>query len=232
MMTTGSRVLRIAPSILSADFGQLAEEVAAVTEAGADWVHVDVMDGHFAPNLTVGPAVVAAVRRATHLPLDVHLMVRSPEELLGAFCDAGADLLTVHLEACTHLQRTLAAIRELGMRPGVALNPHTPLDGLEYVKDDLDLVLLMSVNPGFGGQAFLPAVLSKVRSLRERVLAWDKEIDMEVDGGISPANIARVARAGADVFVAGTAVFGSSDYEQAIRLLRAKAAQAVQDIGA
>ena len=163
----------LAPSVLSADFGRLAEEVAAVTEAGADWIHVDVMDGRFVPNLTIGPPVVAALRRASRLPLDVHLMIERPDELLGAFRDAGADVLTVHVEACVHLQRTLARIRSLGMRAGVALNPHTPPESIRYVLEDVDLVLVMTVNPGFGGQSFLPAMLPKLQRLRELLAAGD-----------------------------------------------------------
>ncbi len=215
--------VRIAPSILSADFGHLAQQVQAVEAAGADWIHVDVMDGQFVPNLTIGPPVVAALRRATDLPLDVHLMIERPAGLLEAFAEAGADRLCVHAEACVHLQRVLARIRSLGCSAGVALNPHTPLECLEYVLDDLDHVLLMTVNPGFGGQRFLPAMLPKIERLAARLAGPYKGVDIEVDGGISPANVARVAQAGARVFVAGTAVFGQPDYEQAIRELRAKA---------
>ena len=217
-----SRV-RIAPSILSADFGRLGEEVAAVAAAGADWIHVDVMDGQFVPNLTIGPPVVAALRKATQLPLDVHLMVERPAGLLDAFAAAGADRISVHAEACVHLQRVLARIRQLGCKAGVALNPHTPLHVLDYVLDDLDQVVLMTVNPGFGGQRLLPAVLTKVRHLSERLGGPYKGVDIEVDGGITPGNVARVAQAGARVFVAGTAVFGQRDYGQAIRELRGHA---------
>ncbi|MDY0058187.1 MAG: ribulose-phosphate 3-epimerase [Myxococcota bacterium] len=227
----------LAPSVLSADFGRLAEEVAAVTEAGADWIHVDVMDGRFVPNLTIGPPVLAALRRASRLPLDVHLMIERPDELLGAFRDAGADVLTVHVEACVHLQRTLARIRSLGMRAGVALNPHTPPESIRYVLDDVDLVLVMTVNPGFGGQSFLPAMLPKLQRLRELLAAGDparaplqsapgagaapeNRVDIEVDGGISPATIGEAAAAGATVFVAGNAVFAQPDYRRALLALR------------
>ncbi|MBM4321496.1 MAG: ribulose-phosphate 3-epimerase, partial [Deltaproteobacteria bacterium] len=180
-----SRALRIAPSILSADFGRLAEEVAAVTAAGADLIHVDVMDGHFVPNLTLGPVVVAAVRRATSLPLDVHLMTERPDSLLESFRDAGADLLTVHLEACPHLQRTLGRIRELGLRAGVALNPHSSPLLLEHVLDVVDLVLVMTVNPGFGGQSFIRGMVPKIARLRRMLDERRLSAELEVDGGIN-----------------------------------------------
>jgi len=228
-----SRTLRIAPSILSADFGRLAEEVAAATEAGADWIHVDVMDGQFVPNLSIGPPVVSAVRKATQLPLDVHLMIQRPEAMLEPFRDAGADGLTVHLEGSTHLQRTLARIRELGLKAGVALNPHTPASLLEYVLDDLDLVLVMTVNPGFGSQTMIPSVLQKVKRLRRTLDGREKAIDIEVDGGIHPATVAQAAAAGATVFVAGSGVFMQPDYVEAIRALRSGAlAGAGLDFGA
>ena len=211
---------RIAPSILAADFGRLAEEVQAVERAGADWIHVDVMDGSFVPNITIGPVVTRAVRAATSLPVDVHLMIDGPDRYVEAFREAGADSITVHAEAVTHLHRSLQAIRSVGARAGVSLNPHTPAEVLEYVLDELDLVLVMSVNPGFGGQAYIPAVESKVRRLaqwrRERGLAFD----IEIDGGIKPATIAAAANAGVDVFVAGSAVFGADDYAVAIASLR------------
>ena len=211
---------KLAPSILSADFGRLAEEVQAVDEAGADWIHVDVMDGHFVPNLTIGPLVVEAVRRATELPLDVHLMVSAPDALLAAFAEAGADSVTVHAEVAHHLHRTVYAIKELGARAGVALNPHTPLDVLDVLLRDLDLVLLMTVNPGFGGQGYIEAVEPKIRRLRQRVEALSSAVDIQVDGGIEARNIARVAEAGANVFVAGSAVFGSEDYRAMLSAMR------------
>ncbi len=208
--------IRIAPSILSADFGRLAEEVRAVEAAGADWIHVDVMDGRFVPNITIGPLVVEAVRKCTRLPVDVHLMIVEPERYVEAFAKAGADLVTVHAEASPHLHRTLQAIRAAGARPGVVLNPATPLDAIEYVLGDVALVLLMSVNPGFGGQSYIPAVTEKVRRLRRMADERGLELDIEVDGGIKASTVGAVAEAGANVFVAGTAVFGAPDYRAAI----------------
>jgi ribulose-phosphate 3-epimerase len=212
--------LRIAPSILSADFGRLAEEVRAVEVAGADAIHVDVMDGHFVPNLTLGPGVVKAIRKATKLPVDVHLMVEAPERSLAAYVEAGADVLSVHLEACPHLHRTIQQIRAAGAMPAVALNPHTPLEGLEYVLEDLSMVLVMSVDPGFGGQSFIPSALRKIERLRAMAVTRGIELSIEVDGGIGPANAGAVVAAGADTLVAGSAVFGRSDYASAIEELR------------
>ena len=216
--------IRIAPSILSADLGRLADEVREVEAAGADWIHVDVMDGRFVPNITVGPPIVAAVRRATRLPIDVHLMIVEPERYLEAFAEAGADVLSVQLEATRHVQRTLSSIRALGKRAGLVLNPHTTEDSIRYVLGDVDQVLVMSVNPGFGGQAFLPLALPKLRALRERFEREGLDVDLEVDGGISPATARSVVEAGANVLVAGTAVFGQLDRRRAIAELRAAAA--------
>ncbi len=214
-----SRRVRIAPSLLSADFAALGD-AAATVEAVADLLHFDVMDGHFVPNLTVGPPVVEALRRRTRLPLDVHLMIEAPERLLADFARAGATHLTVHAEACPHLHRTVQHIRELGMRPGVALNPATPLEFLDYLLPELDLVLVMSVNPGFGGQRFIPFALEKVAALRRRLDACRSAAELEVDGGIKLDNCRDVARAGATILVAGSAVFGAPDPRGAVLKMR------------
>lgn len=200
--------IKIAPSILSSDFARLGEDVARAEAGGADWIHVDVMDGHFVPNITIGPPVVKALRRVTELPLDVHLMIEAPERYLEPFADAGADYLTVHVEACVHLHRTVERIRELGVRPGVALNPATPLSALEEILPYVDLVLVMTVNPGFGGQQYIPTSTEKVARLRSELAArnlWG--VELEVDGGISPKTAGDVTEAGATVLVAGAAVF-------------------------
>jgi len=217
----------IAPSILSADFARLGEEVIALERSGADWAHVDVMDGRFVPNMTIGPLVVQALRRVTKLPLDVHLMIVEPERYVADFAEAGADIITVHAEACTHLHRVLQQIRSLGKKAGVSLNPHTPEEVLRYVLDLTDLVLVMSVNPGFGGQAFIPAALPKLQAIRSMIQASGRPIHLEVDGGIKPGTARQVIEAGADVLVAGNAVFSSKehgkDYAAAIRAIRADA---------
>jgi ribulose-phosphate 3-epimerase len=210
----------VAPSILSADLGRIAEEVREVELGGADWVHVDVMDGRFVPNITLGPVVVKAVRRATRLPLDVHLMIVEPERYLEAFAEAGADCISVHVEASPHLQRTLAEIRRLGKRAGVVLNPHTHEDSVRYVLGDVDLVLVMSVNPGFGGQRFLPAVVPKIAALRSMIDDAGLDVALEVDGGIGPETARQVVDAGARVLVAGTAIFGQPDRRAAIEAIR------------
>jgi ribulose-phosphate 3-epimerase len=210
----------VAPSVLAADFGRLAEEVQAVAAAGADWIHVDVMDGCFVPNITLGPAVVQALRRATSLPLDVHLMITAPSLHLAAFAGAGADILTVHAEACPHLHRTLQEIRSLKVRSGVAFNPATPIDALEHVLDLTDLVVVMSVNPGFGGQRFIKAIVPKIEAVRCLADRAGHAVDVEVDGGITADSAGLVAGAGANVLVAGTAVFGTADYAAAIRAIR------------
>jgi ribulose-phosphate 3-epimerase len=217
------RPIRIAPSILAADFGRLAAEVEGVARAGADWLHVDVMDGHFVPNLTIGPPVVKALRRATALPLDVHLMIEAPERSLAEYAAAGADRIGVHVEACPHLHRTLQQIRALGKQACVVLNPATPAAAVEPVLGELDQVLVMSVNPGFGGQSFIEGVLPKIAQLRRWIDERELAVELEVDGGITPDTIERAARAGANVFVAGTAVFGAGDYAAAIADLRKRA---------
>ena len=211
----------IAPSILSADFARLGEEVEAGLAAGADVIHFDVMDNHYVPNLTIGPLVCAALRkRGIKAPIDVHLMVQPVDELARAFAAAGASWISFHPEATRHVDRTISLIRELGCRPGLALNPATPLDCLDYTLPHLDLVLVMSVNPGFGGQAFIPGTLPKLRAVRERIAALGRPVMLEVDGGIKADNIRRVAEAGADVFVAGSAIFGSADYAATIKRMR------------
>jgi ribulose-phosphate 3-epimerase len=211
---------KIAPSILSADFSKLAEEVKAVEQAGADYIHVDVMDGHFVPNITVGPIIVASVKGVTKLPLDVHLMISNPDDFIDDFVQAGANILTIHAEAGYHLHRSLQHIRKAGAKPAVSLNPASPLSMIEYVLDDIDMVLLMTVNPGFGGQDFIPEVIPKIKRLREMIDKRGLDIELEVDGGIGPKTINRVSSAGADVFVAGSAIFFTDDYAETIRLMR------------
>ncbi len=218
--------VRLAPSILSADFTQLGAQIAAVERGGADQLHLDVMDGHFVPNLTIGPAIVAAARRTTRLPLDVHLMVTNPERHLEVFAEAGASMISVHAEADPHLNRTIATIRRLGCRAGVALNPSTPLAALEEVAGELDLVLVMSVNPGFGGQAFIPGSESKIARVRELLARAGSRADIEVDGGIDQHNIRAVVAAGATIVVAGAAIFGAQDPESASRTLKILATEA------
>ncbi len=210
----------IAPSLLSADFARLAEEIARVERGGAGLIHLDVMDGHFVPNLTIGPAVVRAVRRRTRLPLDVHLMIENPERFVAAFAEAGATSLTVHAEVCLHLHRTIEQIREAGLKAGVALNPATPLQSIEYMLDQVDLILLMSVNPGFGGQAFIPFVLKKIEELAWRLARISPRPELEVDGGIKADNCRQIARAGATILVAGSAIFGAGDPQAAIRKMQ------------
>jgi ribulose-phosphate 3-epimerase len=210
----------ISPSILSADFSRLGEEIRAVAAAGADYIHIDVMDGHFVPNITVGPLIVEAARRATDLPLDVHLMIENADAYIDAFAKAGSTILTVHPETGYHLQRTLRAIRDAGMRPAVALNPATPLSAIEYVLDDVDMILIMTVNPGFGGQSFIGAMMEKIRALREMLDRMDYDIAIEVDGGIVVDNIGEVCRAGADMFVSGSGIFKTPDYATTIARMK------------
>jgi ribulose-phosphate 3-epimerase len=218
---------KIAPSILSADFNRLAEEVIAVEQAGADYIHVDVMDGHFVPNLTIGPPVIASLRRVTSLPLDVHLMIQDPDTFLEPFLVAGADILTVHVEASVHLHRTLAEIRKRGARAGLTLNPATPLCLIEPAMEWADLILVMTVNPGFGGQEFIPATLPKVERVRQWIDEKGLKAELEVDGGIKVENIGLLAKAGADVFVSGSEIFKRDDYGQTITAMREKIRQAL-----
>ncbi len=216
----------VAPSILSADFARLGAEIKEVEAGGAALIHIDVMDGHFVPNITIGPAVTAAVRGVTQLPLDCHLMIEEPSRYAPAFVEAGAEMVSVHLEAERHLQRTLSAIRELGAKAGVVLNPATPLSALREILPEADYVLLMSVNPGFGGQSFIPAALDKLRAARRLIDSSGRDIRLEIDGGVKVDNIAAAAAAGADTFVAGSAIFGSEDYAATIRAMRAEIAKA------
>jgi ribulose-phosphate 3-epimerase len=210
----------IAPSILSADFSRLGEDIKAVEAAGADVIHVDVMDGHFVPNITIGPLVVKAVRKVTDLPLDVHLMISDADSYIEDFANAGADWITVHVEACPHLHRTIHQIRAMGKKAGAVLNPATSLTTLEQILPDLDLVMLMSVNPGFGGQSFIESSLGKIKMLRQMLDDIGSKAGIEVDGGVSPATIARITEAGANIFVAGSAVFGQDDYQASISELK------------
>ena len=209
----------LAPSILSADFARLGEEINAVIKAGADVIHVDVMDGHFVPNITIGPPVVASVRKICDVPLDVHLMISDADKYIDSFAAAGADWITVHVEACTHLHRTIQHIKKLGKKAGVVLNPATPLSSLDYILEDVDLVMLMSVNPGFGGQSFIPSTLDKTRALKERIDRLGLPIGIEIDGGVSPETIADISAAGVNIFVAGSAVF-KGDYQQTVSELK------------
>jgi ribulose-phosphate 3-epimerase len=210
----------IAPSILSADFSRLGQDVQKVIDAGADWIHADVMDGHFVPNITFGPMVVAAVRSLTDLPIDVHLMIEAPERYIGAFADAGASHISVQVETCVHLHRTIGQIKEAGAKAGVVLNPATPLAAVNWILSDVDYVLVMSVNPGFGGQAFIPSSLDKIRALRQLIDTQEPDVQIEIDGGVNRDTIGAIAEAGADVFVAGSAIFGSDDYQKTIAAFR------------
>ena len=213
-------MIKIAPSILSADFSRLGDEVRAIDVAGADYIHIDVMDGHFVPNITIGPLVVGAVRPVTELPLDVHLMIENPDQYIPDFARAGADIIVVHAEAVRHLHRTVQLIKSLGKKAGVSLNPATSLSALDIILPDLDLVLLMTVNPGFGGQSFIESSLPKITELRRRIDELDLPIELEVDGGVKVDNIEEIAAAGADVFVAGSAVFGADNYQTTISRLK------------
>ena len=214
-------MIRIAPSILSADFGNLLHEVKAVCKAGADWIHVDVMDGVYVPNLSIGFPVLRALKGKVDKPIDVHLMITEPERYLRDFVEAGAETLVIHEESTVHLHRSVAAIKEMGVLAGVALNPHTPLSVLEYILNDLDIVMLMSVNPGYGGQKFIPSVLGKIQDLKEMMARKGAHNLIEVDGGVTAENAGALVRAGADVLVSGSAIFGKPDYKAAIEAIRA-----------
>jgi len=211
---------KIAPSILSADFSCLAEEIKAVEQAGADILHIDVMDGHFVPNFTIGPPIVAAIKKVTRLPLDVHLMMTNPDDFIPEFIEAGSNYLTVHVETCPHLHRTIQSIKERGIRAGVTLNPATPLSAVEPILPEVDLLLIMSVNPGFGGQKFIPSVMEKIKAARRMIDAKGLKVELEVDGGLKVENVGAISSAGADIFVAGAAIFGSKDYKQTISKMR------------
>ena len=216
---------KLAPSILSADFTRLRDEIKAVEEAGADYIHIDVMDGHFVPNITIGPLVVEAIKTITSLPLDVHLMITNPDRYIKDFIQAGSNLLSIHVETCLHLQRNLNHIRELGVKPAVVLNPSTSLSTLEHALEEVDMVLLMTVNPGFGGQKFIPRMIPKIKKLRRIIDEKHLAVELEVDGGINLENISLVSQAGADVIVAGSAVFKSADCKETVRLMKEKLGQ-------
>ncbi|MBL4952637.1 ribulose-phosphate 3-epimerase [Neobacillus sp. OS1-32] len=215
-------MIKIAPSILSADFAKLGEEITAVERAGADYIHVDVMDGHFVPNITIGPLIVEAIRPITKLPLDVHLMIENPDQYIDAFAKAGADYLTVHVEACRHLHRTIQTIKSFGVKAGVVLNPATPVDTIQHIIGDIDMVLLMSVNPGFGGQKFIPEVLPKITQVKQMAETKGLDIEIEVDGGINSETAVQCAQAGANVLVAGSAIYNQENYANAIAQLKSR----------
>lgn len=216
----GMQEIQFAPSILSADFSRLGDEIRAVDQGGAEVIHIDVMDGHFVPNITIGPLVVNAVRQVTTKVLDVHLMIENADRYLESFAEAGADWITVHVEACPHLHRTVSRIRELGKKSGVVLNPATPLEALDFILEEVDLVMLMSVNPGFGGQSFIRSTVRKISLLKNRIDDLGLSVGIEIDGGISPATIGEVAEAGANIFVAGSAIYGRTDYQAEIMKMR------------
>jgi len=216
-------MLKIAPSLLASDFSRLGEEIRKVEEAGADLIHIDVMDGHFVPNISIGPPVVKSLRKVTQLPFDVHLMIENPGEYIDSFADAGADIITVHAECCSHLNRVIQRIKQRGIKASVSLNPATSLSSLDWILEDLDMVLLMTVNPGYGGQSYIDAITEKVRQLKGIIVNKGLKVDIEVDGGIDPSNIYRVTEAGANVLVAGTTVFAAPDTHQIIKELKERA---------
>ena len=218
-------MIKLAPSILSADFARLLEDVKKVEKAGCEYLHIDVMDGHFVPNITLGPAIVKSLRKDVNMVFDAHLMIENPDNYIKEFADAGCDIIVVHQEACTHLHRTIQNIKSHGVKAGVALNPDTPIETIKYVLEDVDMVLLMSVNPGFGGQSYIPVVTKKIKELRALIDEMGLDIDIEVDGGVKPSNISEVVNAGANVIVAGSAIFNAGDIDEAVKSLRENASK-------
>ena len=218
-------MIKLAPSILSADFARLLEDVKKVEKAGCEYLHIDVMDGHFVPNITLGPAIVKSLRKDVNMVFDAHLMIETPDNYIKEFADAGCDIIVVHQEACTHLHRTIQNIKSHGVKAGVALNPATPIETIKYVLEDVDMVLLMSVNPGFGGQSYIPVVTKKIKELRALIDEMGLDIDIEVDGGVKPSNISEVVNAGANVIVAGSAIFNAGDIDEAVKSLRENASK-------
>ena len=218
-------MIKLAPSILSADFARLLEDVKKVEKAGCEYLHIDVMDGHFVPNITLGPGIVKSLRKDVNMVFDAHLMIENPDNYIKEFADAGCDIIVVHQEACTHLHRTIQNIKSHGIKAGVALNPATPIETIKYVLQDVDMVLLMSVNPGFGGQSYIPVVTKKIKELRALIDEMGLDIDIEVDGGVKPSNISEVVNAGANVIVAGSAIFNASDIDEAVKSLRENASK-------
>ena len=218
-------MIKLAPSILSADFARLLEDVKKVEKAGCEYLHIDVMDGHFVPNITLGPAIVKSLRKDVNMVFDSHLMIENPDNYIKEFADAGCDIIVVHQEACTHLHRTIQNIKSHGVKAGVALNPATPIETIKYVLEDVDMVLLMSVNPGFGGQSYIPVVTKKIKELRALIDEMGLDIDIEVDGGVKPSNISEVVNAGANVIVAGSAIFNAGDIDEAVKSLRENASK-------
>ncbi len=216
-------MIKLAPSILSADFARLLEDVKKVEKAGCEYLHIDVMDGHFVPNITLGPGIVKSLRKDVNMVFDAHLMIENPDNYIKEFADAGCDIIVVHQEACTHLHRTIQNIKSYGVKAGVALNPATPIETIKYVLQDVDMVLLMSVNPGFGGQSYIPVVTQKIKELKTLIDEMGIDIDIEVDGGVKPSNISEVVNAGANVIVAGSAIFNAGDLDEAVKLLRENA---------
>lgn len=218
-------MIKLAPSILSADFARLLEDVKKVENAGCEYLHIDVMDGHFVPNITLGPGIVKSLRKDVDMVFDAHLMIENPDNYIKQFVDAGCDIIVVHQEACRHLHRTIQNIKSHGIKAGVALNPATPIDTIKYVLQDVDMVLLMSVNPGFGGQSYIPVVTEKIKELKALIDEMGLDIDIEVDGGVKPSNISEVVNAGANVIVAGSAIFNAGDIDQAVKSLRENASK-------